>query len=110
MTQSLVWVAGFVLLLALVPFGIKWLQSRTGSGLMQAGASSRVLSAVAVGPQQRVVTVEVGPSDARICLVLGVTQHSIACLHSFPAGGGASPSPTRLSVPGVVASSGSTTP
>jgi flagellar protein FliO/FliZ len=87
MTQSLMWVAGFVLLLALVPFGIKWVQSRSGMGAMHAGASSRVVSAVAVGPQQRVVTVEVGPSDARICLVLGVTQQSIACLHTFPSDG-----------------------
>ena len=100
MTQSLYLVAGFVLLLALVPFGIKWIQSRMVGGTALAGSTSRVLSAVAVGPQQRVVTVEVGSADARICLVLGVTQQSIACLHSFPAGassvvpgqaGGASP-------------------
>jgi flagellar protein FliO/FliZ len=38
---------------------------------------------VAVGPHQRVVTVEVGPQDARIWLVLGVTQQSIGCLHTI---------------------------
>ena len=85
MTQSLLWVAGFVLLLALVPAGIKWVQGRAGINSAMVVAGSKVLSAVAVGPQQRVVTVEVGPNDARICLVLGVTQQSIACLHSFPA-------------------------
>ena len=86
MTQTLITVAVFVLALAMVPMGIKWLQSRmaVGSGAT-AGAASRVLSAVAVGPQQRVVTVEVGPADARICLVLGVTAQSIACLHTMPA-------------------------
>ncbi len=84
MTQSLLWLAGFVLLLALVPMGIKWVQSRVGNSAMMAGAGSRVLSAVAVGPQQRVVSVEVGPGDARICLVLGVTQQSISCLYTFP--------------------------
>ncbi len=85
MTQSLLWVAGFVVLLALLPVGIKWVQARAGSSTTVFGAGSKVLSAVAVGPQQRVVTVEVGPNDARICLVLGVTQQSIACLHSFAA-------------------------
>lgn len=86
MTQSLFWVAAFVLLLAMLPWGIKWIQARAGAGAMSAGAASRVLSAVAVGPQQRVVTVEVGPHDARICLVLGVTQQTVSCLHTFPAG------------------------
>ena len=85
MTQSLVWVAGFVLLLALLPLGIKWVQSRVGGNAPALGVGSKVLSAVAVGPQQRVVTVELGPNDARIGLVLGVTQQSIACLHSYPA-------------------------
>jgi len=89
MSQSLYLVAGFVLLLALVPFGVKWIQSRSVAGAVLAGASSKVLSAVAVGPQQRVVTVEVGPVDARICLVLGVTQQSVSCLHTFQTGGGA---------------------
>jgi flagellar protein FliO/FliZ len=87
MTQSLYLVAGLVLLLALIPVGVKWIQARTGSGALAAGAAGKVLSAVAVGPQQRVVTVEVGAADARICLVLGVTQQSITCLHTFPTGG-----------------------
>ena len=87
MTQSLYLVAGLVLLLALVPVGVKWIQARTGHGALVAGAAGKVLSAVAVGPQQRVVTVEVGAADARICLVLGVTQQSITCLHTFQAGG-----------------------
>ena len=109
MTQSLLWVAGFVLLLALVPFGIKWVQSRTGGGALQAGASSKVISAVAVGPQQRVVTVEVGPLDARICLVLGVTQQSVSCLHSFPATNAQSLA-MRMPAPGMHSSPGSTNP
>ena len=86
MTQTLITVAVFVFALAMVPMGIKWLQARSVVGSAAgAGAASRVLSAVAVGPQQRVVTVEVGPADARICLVLGVTGQSITCLHTMPA-------------------------
>ncbi len=85
MTQTLLTVAAFVLLLAMVPMGIKWLQARSGSVGPSLGAGSKVVSAVAVGPQQRVVTVEVGPAHARVCLVLGVTAQSVACLHSMPA-------------------------
>ncbi len=87
MTQTLLAVAAFVLLLAMVPMALKWLQSR-GVATGPAGATaSRVLSAVAVGPHQRVVTVEVGPAHDRICLVLGVTAQSISCLHTMAAPG-----------------------
>jgi flagellar protein FliO/FliZ len=81
MTQTLISVGLFVVLLALVPVGLKWVQRRVAAG----GAAvtiSRVVSAVAVGPHQRVVTVEVGPEGARVWLTLGVTAQAITCLHS----------------------------
>ncbi len=84
MTQTLLTVAAFVLLLAMVPMALKWLQSRGVATGSAGGAANRVVSAVAVGPHQRVVTVEVGPAHARICLVLGVTPQSISCLHTMP--------------------------
>lgn len=85
MTQTLLTVAAFVLLLAMVPMGIRRLQARASAAGSSMGTGSKVVSAVAVGPQQRVVTVEVGPAHARICLVLGVTAQSVACLHTMPA-------------------------
>ena len=48
---------------------------------MAAGTASKVLSAIAVGPHQRVVTVEVGPEHSRTVLVLGVTAQQVSCLH-----------------------------
>src|SRR6218665_2625994 len=57
---------------------------RPGAGGPASGAAARVLSEVAVGPQQRVVTVEVGPEHARIWLVLGVTGRQVSCLHVLP--------------------------
>jgi flagellar protein FliO/FliZ len=86
MTQTLLTVAAFVVLLAMVPMAIKWLQSRGVATGAAGAAASRVLSAVAVGPQQRVVTVEVGPAHDRVCLVLGVTAQTISCLHTSAAG------------------------
>ncbi len=85
MTQTIAAVAIFVVLLALLPAAIKWVQARSVGGLPAAGLGTKVISAVAVGPQQRVVTIEVGPPDARTCLVLGVTAQSISCLHDFGA-------------------------
>ena len=68
--------------LAMIPFGLKWLQRRMGVGVIGTAMSSKIVSALAVGPHQRVVTVEVGPEDARVWLVLGVTEQNITCLHS----------------------------
>ncbi len=89
MTQSLLTIVFFIALLCAVPFLLRRLQARRGLGAAAAGGMpSRLLSAVAVGPQQRVVTIEVGPEGARTCLVLGVTGQSITCLHTMPAGNG----------------------
>lgn len=82
MTQSLLSVGIFLAVLACLPMAIKWLKQRSGGGTKEAGGQSRVVSAVAVGPHQRVVTVEVGPDHARVMLVLGVTTQEITCLHS----------------------------
>lgn len=82
MTQTLISVGLFVVLLALVPVGLKWVQRRVVAGGVSATSVSRVVSAVAVGPHQRVVTVEVGPEGSRVWLTLGVTAQAITCLHS----------------------------
>jgi flagellar protein FliO/FliZ len=82
MTSTLISVGLFVVLLALVPVGLKWVQRRTVGAGSGAAAASRVVSAIAVGPHQRVVTVEVGPEGSRTWLTLGVTAQTITCLHS----------------------------
>ncbi|MBH2044137.1 MAG: flagellar biosynthetic protein FliO [Comamonadaceae bacterium] len=81
MTQTLAIVVLFVAAMAALPWLVRRVQLRQAAGGAPGGTSSRVLSAVAVGPQQRVVTVEVGPQGARTCLVLGVTSQAITCLH-----------------------------
>lgn len=86
MTQTLLSVALFVVLLAMVPMGVRWVQRRTAGASSAMASGSRVVSAVAVGPHQRVVTVEVGPEGARVWLTLGVTAQNISCLHTTPAG------------------------
>lgn len=82
MTQTLLSVALFVVLLALIPLALKWLQRRSLGGGSGLASASRIISAIAVGPHQRVVTVEVGPAGARTWLTLGVTAQNITCLHT----------------------------
>lgn len=80
-----------------MPLLINRLKKVYGITAVGPSGQSRVVSTVAVGPNQRVVTVEVGPESARVWLVLGVTPQSIQCLHTCPPG----------SVPTTVAASGS---
>jgi flagellar protein FliO/FliZ len=82
MTQTLISVGIFVVLLALVPVGLRWVQRRAAGGGAAMTSTSRIISAIAVGPHQRVVTVEVGPEGGRTWLTLGVTAQTITCLHS----------------------------
>jgi flagellar protein FliO/FliZ len=84
MTESLVSVGLFIAVIACLPMAVKWFQQRTKSGGRESVEQSRVISAVAVGPHQRVVTVEVGPENARVWLTLGVTPQTVSCLYSAP--------------------------
>lgn len=100
MTQTLLVVVLFVGAMAALPWLVRRLQQRHASSGLSAGAPSKVISAVAVGPQQKVVTVEVGPEHARTCLVLGVTPQQISCLHVLPVSAGAvPPSAAMVAVP-----------
>ncbi len=80
--QSLLW---FLFIIALIPLAL-WMLKRSslgGLGSMGAGNVTRVVSTTSLGPQQRLVTVEVGSGDARQWLVLGVTPHSITAVHTL---------------------------
>ena len=88
MTQTLAVVVLFVVAISFLPWLVRRLQLRQ-AGLGGGSAGSRVLTQVAVGPQQRVVTVEVQLEGQRAVLVLGVTAQQIQCLHVLPAGGAA---------------------
>ncbi|MDE2616449.1 MAG: flagellar biosynthetic protein FliO [Burkholderiales bacterium] len=96
MTQTIVSVVLFLVILALLPLAIRWYQQRAPGGAAPA-AASRIVSTLAVGPQQRVVTVEVGPEGARVWLVLGVTPQNVNCLHSLPVGSAATRSTVFVS-------------
>ena len=79
MSQTLLVVVLFIGAVAMLPWLVRYVQQRQNKAVGVASTPSRVLSAIAVGPQQRIVTVEVGPEYARTCLVLGVMAQHITC-------------------------------
>ena len=78
--------AAFALILALIPAAL-WLLKRSPLGKFSAGGAGgpmRVVAALPLAPNQRIVTVEVGSGDERRWLVLGVTPAGIHTLHTLP--------------------------
>lgn len=81
-----------VLLLAVmvgIALALKWARGRVPglaglSGQAARGPSLQLLTSLQVGPQQRVITVQVDDGQNRTCLVLGVAAGSITPLHSLP--------------------------
>ncbi len=76
-------VAAFVLILALIPAAL-WLLKRTPLGGAGTTGLMRVVGALPLSPNQRIVTVEVGSGDERRWLVLGVSPAGINTLHTLP--------------------------
>lgn len=69
-------------LIVLAPFAAKWwVRNRPAA---QQPAGQRIVCVTSLSPQQRVVTIEAGPPQARVWLVLGVTPGSITTLHTTP--------------------------
>ena len=78
-------IAAFVAVLVLIPV-VLWLLKRTPMGAAAGGAGSglRLVAALPIAPNQRLVTVEVGQGEDRRWLVLGVTPGGIRTLHTLP--------------------------
>ena len=76
------------IVLLVVMVGIAWLLQRYRRHLPgaahRAGPALHVLGGVALGPQQRVVTLQVGQGEQAVCLVLGVSPGSVTALHQMP--------------------------
>lgn len=87
MWPTLILVVLFVAAMACLPWLVRRLQQKNllprGMGMARGAAplASQVLGSLAIGPQQRVVTVQVGEGDEAVRLVLGVTAQQIQCLH-----------------------------
>lgn len=81
-TTSLTPLLWFIAIIVMIPFAL-WMLKRTplGGGLGQGPV--RTVSSLAITPNQRLLTVEVGQGDDRRWLVLGVSPGSITALHTM---------------------------
>ena len=70
---------GLAVVLATVA-GAAWLLKRLAPGQIAAGGALKLIGAIAVGPKERVVVVEIGET----WLVLGVAPGQVAALHHLP--------------------------
>jgi flagellar protein FliO/FliZ len=74
--------------LLIVMIGIAWMLQRYRRHLpgaaSQSGPHLQVMNSLSLGPQQRVVTVQVGEGESSLCLVLGVAPGGVTALHSLP--------------------------
>jgi flagellar protein FliO/FliZ len=85
MTPTLSSALAFVAILVAIPL-VLWLLKRSPYGAALGGGARaalpmRTVAQLSLGPQQRVVTLEVGEGEARRWLVLGVTAHHVSTLH-----------------------------
>ena len=91
MWPTLLLVSLFVAVMAALPWLVRRLQQKNllprGMGMARGAASvpAQVLGTLAIGPQQRVVTVQLGEGVQAVRLVLGVTAQQIQCLHVLQA-------------------------
>ncbi len=74
--------------LLIVMVGVAWMLQRYRRHLpgaaSQGGPRLQVMSSLSLGPQQRVVTVQVGEGESGLCLVLGVAPGGVTALHHLP--------------------------
>jgi len=94
---SLFW---FLAVLAMIPL-VLWMLKKSslltglplgasGAGI-GIGAAPRAVAQLALSPQHKLVTVEVGEGDERLWLVLGVSPQGLQTLHTMSAGVAALP-------------------
>lgn len=82
--MSSIWpLLSFVLVLATIPLAL-WLLRRTPIGAGSLHPVARTIGVTALGPHERLVTVEVGQGEDRRWLLLGVTAQQVTHLHTLP--------------------------
>jgi flagellar protein FliO/FliZ len=76
------------LVLLVVMVAVAWMLQRyrrhIPGAARQTGPALQVMNTLALGPQQRVITLQVGQGEASVCLVLGVAPGGITALHTLP--------------------------
>ncbi len=82
---------GLLLIMGLLAWALHWVKQRQAPKGSGQGAELRLVSQLMLGPQQRVVVVEVDGPQGPVQLTLGVTPQHVRTLHTQPLG---RPAPT----------------
>ncbi|WP_234265351.1 FliO/MopB family protein [Hydrogenophaga sp. NFH-34] len=75
---------GLLLIMVLVAVALQRWRRHLPSLARHQGPPMQVLGSLALGPQQRVVALQVGEGEQRQCLLLGVTPSQISALQTLP--------------------------
>lgn len=84
MWQSALPAVGLLVLMVLLAFALQRWKRHLPGVAQQTGPVLKVMNSMSLGPQQRLVTVQVGQGADALCLVLGVAPGSVNTLHSLP--------------------------
>ncbi len=84
MLQNALPAVGLLVLMVLLAWALQRWKKHLPGVAHHSGPALKVLNSVSLGPQQRLVTVQVGQGADALCLVLGVTPSTINPLHSMP--------------------------
>jgi flagellar protein FliO/FliZ len=84
MLQNALPAVGLLVLMVLLAWALQHWRRHLPGVAAHAGPTLKVLNTVAIGPQQRLLSVQVGEGPYAQCLVLGVTPGSIQALHRMP--------------------------
>ena len=80
---------GFMIIVLMIPLVLYLLKrsplSRSLGGMAE-GAPMRILNSMALGPGQKIITLEVGKGPDRRWLIVGITSQSMTTLHEISVG------------------------
>lgn len=102
MLQNALPAVGLLVLMVLLAWALQRWRKHLPGIAHHSGPALQVLSSISLGPQQRLVTVQVGQGADALCLVLGVAPGAIHALHSMPL-----PTDTTAGTPGPGATAAS---
>ncbi|HMN92461.1 MAG TPA: flagellar biosynthetic protein FliO [Hydrogenophaga sp.] len=94
---------GLLLIMVVMAIVLKRMRHHLPRVSGQEGPPLRVLSSVSLGPQHRMVTVQVGEGHDAVCLLVGVAPGAMHTLHSLPTPAAGLQAPAASAPPGFAA-------
>ena len=91
MLQNALPAIGLLMIMVVMALVLKRMRPHLPRVGAQEGPALRVLSSVSLGPQHRMVSVQVGEGPDAVCLLVGVAPGAVQTLHTLPAASTSAP-------------------